>query len=128
MTLLADLLVVLHLGFVAFVVGGGFLVARRPWLAALHLPAAAWGAYIEFSGGICPLTPLENRLRRLGGGEAYEGDFVEQYLLPVLYPAELTASLQHGLGAAVVAVNLAAYAWAGRRRVRSLHDVGRSRS
>ncbi|OJZ19044.1 MAG: hypothetical protein BGP21_13270 [Thiobacillus sp. 65-29] len=121
MTLLADLLVLLHLGFVAFVVGGGFLVARHPWLAALHLPAAAWGAWIEFSGGICPLTPLENHLRRLGGGEAYQGDFVERYLLPVLYPEQLTVSLQQGLGAMVIAVNLIAYAWVWRRLRHSQH-------
>lgn len=115
MTLLADLLVLLHLGFVVFVVGGGFLVARHPWLAVLHLPAAGWGAWIEFSGGICPLTPLENRLRGLGGGEVYQGDFVERYLLPVLYPSQLTVSLQQGLGALVIAVNLIAYAWVWRR-------------
>lgn len=115
MTLLADLLVLLHLGFVVFVVGGGFLVARRPWLATLHLPAVAWGAWIEFSGGICPLTPLENRLRQLGGGEVYQGDFVERYLLSVLYPAQLTVSLQQGLGAVVIAVNVLAYAWVWRR-------------
>jgi hypothetical protein len=127
MTVLADLLVLLHLGFVAFVVGGGFLVARRPWLAALHLPAVAWGAWIEFSGATCPLTPLENRLRQLGGGEAYQGDFVERYLLPVLYPAQLTVSLQQGLGAAVIAVNLISYAWAWRCLRHSQH-AGRSRS
>lgn len=128
MTLLADILVVLHLGFVAFVVGGGFLVAWRAWIAALHLPAAAWGAYIEFSGGVCPLTPLENRLRQLGGGEVYQGDFVARYLLPVLYPAELTVSLQQGLGAAVIAVNLIAYAWVWRRRAGSVQGAVRSRS
>lgn len=121
MTLGADLLVLLHLGFVMFVVGGGFLVARHPWLAVLHLPAVAWGAWIEFSGGICPLTPLENRLRRLGGGEVYQGDFVERYLLPVLYPAQLTVSLQQGLGAVVIAVNVLAYAWVWRRLRHSQH-------
>jgi len=121
MTLGADLLVLLHLGFVMFVVGGGFLVARHPWLAVLHLPAVAWGAWIEFSGGICPLTPLENRLRRLGGGEVYQGDFVERYLLPVLYPAQLTVSVQQGLGAVVIAVNVLAYAWVWRRLRHSQH-------
>lgn len=122
MTLLADILVVLHLGFVAFVVAGGFFVAQRPWLVVLHLPAALWGAAIEFTGGICPLTPLENHLRRLGGGTGYTGDFVERYLLPVLYPAHLTLSLQQALGGVVVLVNLVAYvlAWrAWRRRTRA---------
>jgi hypothetical protein len=113
-TLLADVLVVGHLFFVAFVVAGGFLLARWPRLGWLHLPAATWGAYIEFSGGICPLTPLENRLRVLGGGEAYGGDFVERYLLPILYPENLTLPLQQLLGGVVVGVNLLAYALAYR--------------
>ena len=112
--MLADLLVVIHLLFVAFVVAGGFLLVRWPRLAWLHLPAATWGAFIEFSGGVCPLTPLENHLRALGGGATYGGDFVERYLLPVLYPAQLTLSLQQVLGAVVVAVNLVAYALAYR--------------
>lgn len=110
--ILADALVVLHLLFVAFVVAGGFLLARWPKLGWLHLPAAAWGATIEFSGRICPLTPMENHLRMLGGGGAYRGDFVEHYLLPILYPGNLTLPIQWVLGAVVVGVNLAAYALA----------------
>lgn len=112
--ILADALVIVHLLFVAFVVAGGFLVVRWPKLAWLHLPAAAWGAFIEFTGGICPLTPLENRLRVHGGGSAYSGDFVERYLLPILYPENLTFTLQQVLGLAVVGVNLVAYALAYR--------------
>ena len=113
-TILADALVLLHLLFVVFVMTGGFLLVRWPRLLWLHLPAAAWGAFIEFSGGICPLTPLENSLRVLGGGSAYSGDFVERYLLPLLYPAQLTPALQQVLGALVVGVNLLAYALAYR--------------
>lgn len=112
--MLADLLVAVHLLFVVFVVAGGFLLARWPRLAWLHLPAAMWGGFIEFSGGVCPLTPLENRLRELGGAAGYGGDFVERYLLPVLYPAQLTLSLQQVLGTIVVGVNLFAYALAYR--------------
>jgi len=112
--ILADLLVLLHLLFVAFVVGGGFLLPHWPRLAWLHLPTAAWGAYIEFSGGICPLTPLENRLRILAGESGYSGGFVERYLLPVLYPDYLTLPVQWLLGGGVVAVNLVAYALAYR--------------
>jgi hypothetical protein len=117
-TFLADTVVIVHLLFVAFVVLGGFLLARWPGLVWLHLPAAVWGAYIVFSGGTCPLTPLENRLRVLGGESAYSGDFVERYLLPVLYPGFLDASLQTLLGSFVVAVNLLAYAlaWSAWRR------------
>jgi len=112
--MLADILVVAHLLFVAFVMAGGFLLARWPRLLVLHLPAAAWGAYIELSGGICPLTPLENHFRTLGGGGAYGGDFVERYLLPILYPENLSLPLQQVLGGLVVLVNLFAYGWAYR--------------
>jgi hypothetical protein len=116
---LADALVLAHLLFIAFVVGGGFLLLRWPRLAWLHLPAAAWGATVEFMGWVCPLTPLENHFRRLGGGETYAGDFVERYLLPLIYPEQLVRGDQLLLGAAVLAVNLLAYALAWRRQRRS---------
>jgi len=114
MALLADALVGVHLLFVVFVMAGGFLLVRWPRLAWLHLPAAVWGALIEFTGGICPLTPLENHLRALGGESVYSGGFVERYLLPILYPEALTLPLQWVLGGLVVAVNLVAYALAYR--------------
>lgn len=120
---LADLVVVLHLGFVLFVVLGGLLVLRYPRLAWAHLPCAAWGALIEFAGWICPLTPLENWLRRQGGGAGYAGGFVERYLLPILYPGHLTRGIQIALGIAVVAVNVLVYwrVWARRQgQARSL--------
>ena len=113
---LADVLVVLHLLFVAFVGLGGLLVLRWPWVAWVHLPAAVWGVGIELTGGICPLTPLEQELRRRAGEAAYQGDFVSHYLLPVLYPAGLTRGAQLGLAALVVGVNLAVYAVVLRRR------------
>jgi len=112
--ILADGLVIVHLLFVVFVMTGGFLLLRWPKLLWLHLPAAAWGALIEFSGGVCPLTPLENRLRILGGGDAYSGGFVERYLLPILYPENMTLPVQQVLGGVVVAVNLMAYGLAYR--------------
>lgn len=112
--ILADFLVLLHLLFVVFVVAGGFLLLRWPRLAWLQLPAAVWGATIEFSSGICPLTPLENRLRALGGEAGYSVSFVERYLMPILYPANLTVPTQFVLGGLVVAVNLIAYALAYR--------------
>ncbi len=107
--LAADAVLLAHLAFVAFAMLGGLLVALRPRIAWLHLPAAAWAAWIEFSGAICPLTPLENHLRRLADASGYEGGFVEHYLIPVVYPAALTAQAQRWLGVLVVAVNLAIY-------------------
>lgn len=114
--LLADLLVLAHLAFVAFVAAGALAVWRWPRAAWLHLPAAAWGVAIELWGGVCPLTPIENRLRRLGGGETYAGDFLREYLLAALYPAGLTRGVQIALGMLAAAVNIAFYAWWLRRR------------
>jgi len=107
----ADLLVLLHLGFIIFVIVGGFLVVKWRWLCLLHLPAAVWGALIELQGWLCPLTPLEQRLRLAAGEQGYAGGFVEHYVLPVIYPQALTRDIQLGLGAFVIVINLAAYAW-----------------
>lgn len=107
--LLADLVVVAHLAFVAFVVAGGTLVLRWPRLAWAHVPAAAWGALVALAGWVCPLTPLENDLRRLGGEGGYAGGFVERYLVGVLYPSGLTRAHQAALGLLVLAVNGAVY-------------------
>jgi len=114
--LLADLLVVLHLLFVAFVGLGGLLVLRWPWVAWIHLPAALWGVGIELTGRICPLTPLEHELRQRAGESAYQGDFVSHYLLPVLYPRGLTRGSQLVLAALVLGINLAIYSVVLRRR------------
>lgn len=114
---LADLLVLAHLAFIAFVVLGGLLVLRRGWVACLHLPAALWGVYVELSGGICPLTPLENRLRRRSGSEGYSGGFIEHHLLPLIYPAGLTRELQLALGLLVLLANLAIYGFVVQRRL-----------
>jgi len=115
-----DLVVAVHLLFVVFVVIGGLLLLRWPGLIWLHLPAVAWGVFIEFSGGICPLTPLENQLRLEAGQDAYSGGFVEHYLLPILYPDNLTLDVQQVLGTLVILVNLAIYAWVYRIRQRRI--------
>ena len=107
--LLADAVLVLHLGFVIFVVLGGLLVLRRPKLIWLHVPAAAWGVLIEFLGWPCPLTPLENHLRRRGGEAGYEGGFIEHYLVTLLYPSGLSRETQWLLGTAVLLINVVIY-------------------
>lgn len=106
---LADLVLVVHLAFVLFVVLGGLLVLRWRWVALLHVPAAIWGILIEYTGGICPLTPLENSLRRLGGEAGYAGGFIQHYIQPVLYPSGLTRGTQIVLGSLALLVNLVAY-------------------
>lgn len=114
----ADLVVVVHFAFVLFVGLGGLLVWRWPRIAWAHLPAVAWGAWIEFANWPCPLTPLENRLRAQAGGPTYETTFIEHYLLPVLYPEGLTRDVQLMLGALVLLVNAVVYAVLLRRRLR----------
>ncbi len=108
-SLLADAVVVLHVAFVVFVVLGGLLVWRWEKVAWIHVPAAVWGALIEFTGWICPLTPLENWLRTRAGEAGYTSGFVEHYLVPILYPAGLTPTLQVLLGLFVLAINGAVY-------------------
>jgi len=116
MTALADVVVVLHFAFVVFVVLGGLLVVRWPRVAWAHLPAAAWGAWVELAGRVCPLTPLENALRTRGGGDAYSTSFIEHHLVPILYPTALSRDLQLALGGFVLIVNVAVYACVLHRR------------
>ena len=116
--LLADLLVALHLAFILFTVFGGLLALRWRWAPWVHLPTAAWGVFIEISGRVCPLTPLENRLRAAAGEATYQGDFIGRYLVAVVYPEGLTPAAQAVLGILLVVVNAGIYALVWRRRMR----------
>jgi hypothetical protein len=116
---MADLVVLLHFLFVLFVVCGGILAIWWPRIIWAHLPAAVWGVLIEFGGWICPLTPIENRLRLAQGKDAYEGDFIAHYILPVLYPEGLTRSHQLVLGGLALSINLVVYALVFSRHRRS---------
>ncbi len=107
--ILADGLVVVHCAFILFVVLGGVLALRWQWIVCFHLPAAFWGAFVELSGRICPLTPLENQLRTKAGEMGYSQGFIEHYLHPVLYPAGLTQEIQTAEGVFVILVNLVVY-------------------
>ena len=124
--LLATMVVLVHMAFVAFVVAGGVLALRWPRVAWLHLPAAAWGAMIALGGFICPLTPLENWLRVRGGTPAYDTGFLEHYLLPVLYPVTMTRQLQVVTGVFVVVLNALVY-WRVLRRRRRVAGTGMAR-
>lgn len=115
-SLLANLVLMLHLSFVLFVLFGGLLALKWPHAIWLHLPAVAWGAFVEFSGWICPLTPLENWLRAQGGEGTYAGDSMIRYLLSILYPDALTYNIQVVLGVLVLVVNLVIYGWLWRAR------------
>ncbi|UVE19087.1 DUF2784 domain-containing protein [Pseudomonas sp. LS44] len=116
--LAADAVVVLHGLFILFVIGGGLLVLKWRWLLALHLPAVLWGVTVEALHLICPLTPLENHLRRAAGEAGYPGSYVDHYLLPLIYPAGLTPQVQLYLGALIVVINGLVYAhlWRSMRR------------
>lgn len=119
----ADILVFLHLGFIVFVGLGGFLCLRWKRVAWLHVPAACWGAAIEFRRGVCPLTPLEQRLRVAAGDAGYSGGFIEHHLIPIIYPSGLDAAFQFALGAFVVVLNLVIYGWVLFRQVRHASDA-----
>jgi hypothetical protein len=112
---LATLVVVFHFAFLLFVMFGGLLVLRWRRVVWLHIPCFLWGSWIEVSGGICPLTPLENRLRRAAGESEYVGSFIEHYITAVMYPAGLTRTIQLGLAVGLVFLNVAIYAWVLRR-------------
>ncbi len=107
--LLADTILVIHFAFIIFVVLGGIFAIWWRKVIRLHIPAVTWGALIEFAGWTCPLTPLENRLRVKGGQAGYPGGFIEEYILPVIYPAGLTREVQVILGLLVITVNLVIY-------------------
>jgi len=111
-SLAADAVLVLHLLFIAFLALGGLWVVRRAAAAWLHLPALAWGVWIELTHGICPLTPLENALRRAAGEAGYAGGFIDHYLVPLIYPPGLTPAHQFWIAAALVASNAVLYGWA----------------
>ena len=113
---LADLVVLVHVLFVGLVLLGGVLVWRWPRVAWVHVPAVIWGVTIEWTGAICPLTPLENWLRSKAGEAGYATDFVAQYFLPLLYPAGLTRSTQFLVGGLVLVLNMAVYGWLLARR------------
>ncbi|MCV4283967.1 DUF2784 domain-containing protein [Pseudomonas capsici] len=119
----ADIVVVFHLLFILFVLFGGLWVLRRPWTGFLHVPAMLWGASVEFFHLYCPLTPLENFLRHKAGQQGYDGGFIEHYLIPLIYPPALTPQIQLWLGAVVVSINAAIYAWLLIRFVRRIRQT-----
>jgi hypothetical protein len=123
--LLADTVMLIHLAFVLFVTFGSLFVLRWPSVAWIHLPALLWGLIVEMAGLVCPLTPVESRLRIMGGESGYTDDFISHWLLMVLYPDVLTRGLQIALGTSLLALNCCLYAWIfirnGNRRRTTAH-------
>ena len=116
--LLADFVLLLHFAFIIFVIFGGLLALKNVKWAWLHVPAAVWGGLVEFAGWICPLTPLENWLRFRAGAVTYPESFIAHYLLPLIYPTELTSNVQIILGAGVVLISLLIYSLVLYKRAR----------
>ena len=114
--LAADLTLVLHLLFIIFILFGGLLCLHRIRWAWLHLPAIVWGVWVEWAGWICPLTPLENYFRQRSSEQGYPGGFVEHYLIPVIYPEQLTILIQWLLGALVLVINIFVYLYVFRKK------------
>ena len=119
--ILAAAVVLLHAMFIVFAVFGGLLALRWRWMPWLHLPALAWGALVEVTGSICPLTPLEIRLRMAAGLDPYPGDFIGRYLLPLIYPDGLTPAVQVAMGVGLLVFNAIIYALVWRRRDATRH-------
>ena len=117
--LLADAVLLLHFGFILFVVFGALLVARRRHWLPWHLAAAGWGFLVEATGAACPLTWAELHFLRLAGQTGYAGGFIDHYLLALIYPDGLTRDAQLVLGLAVLAINALLYTWIWRRRART---------
>lgn len=114
-SVLAEAVVVLHLATTLFIIFGGFLAWLRRWVTYVHVPALAWGCWVELSSQICPLTPLENYLRQRAGDAGYSGGFLQHYIGTLLYPPGLTREMQWGLTALLVAINVVAYVGVWRR-------------
>lgn len=114
-SLLADLIVVLHFGFVVFVILGGWLVLKWRRIALLHVPAVTWGVLLELCGWMCPLTPVELYLRQLAYRSRAAPSLIQRLLLPVLYPDGLTRELQYVLGVALLIYTLGLYLLVIRR-------------
>ena len=121
--LAADLTLVLHLTFIIFVLFGGLLCLHRIRWAWLHLPSMIWGVWVEWAAWTCPLTPLENYFRQLASGQGYRGDFVERYLVPLIFPEQLTLSLQWFLGGLVLVVNIFIYLYVLQKQTKKQSKV-----
>ena len=113
---LADAVLLFHLGFILFVLFGALLSVRWRRVLWLHVPCALWGIAVELLGWICPLTPLENELRSKAGMQGYSGGFVERYVIPVVYPADLTRLVQIAAGGLALGINVGIYAWVLKRQ------------
>ena len=125
-SILADIVVYIHFGFVFFVIFGGLIYYLWSNCPYLHLPAIFWGLWIELSGSVCPLTPIENWLIEHSGGASYRSSFIEQHITQFLYPTDLDQNIKYYLAAGLIVINLIIYIHIirkrGRRKNMNVHD------
>ena len=107
----ANLTLIVHFAFILFVVFGALLFFVTTKIIFIHLPALVWGSYIELTNSICPLTYLENWFLHKANLTTYSEGFIQNYLMPIVYPASLTKDLQIYLGIALIVINIVFYAF-----------------
>jgi hypothetical protein len=127
--ILADVIVVLHVAYVAFVVLGMVAIVvglifhwawvRNFWFRVIHLAMIAVVSLESLAGIACPLTTWENALRTLGGQKASKGEFVASWMhrLIFFHAEPWVFTLVYCLFGAAVALTflLGAPRWPGRR-------------
>ena len=105
----ANTVMFLHYAFMVFALFGGFALWWWPGIIWLHALVLAWAVGISTIGWTCPLTPLENTLRAAGGGETYEGGFIEHYITKRFYPEGLPRQVLAIMGLLTLCLNFLAY-------------------
>ena len=105
----ANLTLIAHLIFILFVVIGGLIFFIFPKIIYMHLPALSWGIYIELTNSVCPLTYLENWFLYKGEFTPYSNNFINNYLIPIIYPEGLTNEIQIYLGISLIVINILIY-------------------
>ena len=109
--LAADIILIIHFLFIIFVIFGAFLFFVAKKIVFIHIPAIIWGSYIELTHSICPLTYLENWFLHKANLITYSGGFIQNYLVPIVYPVNITKDLQIFLGIGIIVINIVIYAF-----------------
>jgi hypothetical protein len=113
---LATLTLIIHFLFIIFVIFGGLLFFIKAWTLYFHIPAFIYGAYVEFTQSICPLTYLENYFLTKANLASYSTSFIQNYLYAIIYPINLTKQIQISLGIILIIINLIIYGFIIKRK------------
>ena len=113
---LATLTLIIHFLFIIFVILGALLFFIKHWTLYFHIPALIYGAYVEFTQSICPLTYLENYFLTKANLASYSTSFIQKYLYAIIYPINLTKEIQISLGIALIIINLIIYGFIIKRK------------